>query len=94
MLAAILLGIVTGFIGFLPLVAAFRATKRNPKTGVFSPMVKLIFGLIISFAILLVATLVFIAFDKPDAMFFVLTEAIVLCITAIVFGIMNNKGQK
>ncbi len=93
MVLAIILGAISGFVGFLPLVFALERTKHNPKTGNFAPMAKLLIGLFASFAILVICAIVCVAVDKPDILPFVLAEALALCASAIVFGVRSHRGQ-
>lgn len=93
MVIAIVLGAISGFLGFVPLVFALARTKHNPKTGNFAPMAKLLIGLVASFAILVICAVLCVVFDKPDILPFVLAEALALCASAVIFGIRSHRGQ-
>ena len=90
MFPAILLGVISGVVGFSPLVIALIMTKRNPQVGNVAPMMKLVIGLFASFVILLVTAISFAVFDKPNALAFVLSEAIALTVSAVGFGIWSQ----
>lgn len=94
MVQASILGIVSGILGFIPLVIAFLMTKRNPSSKNFAPMAKLILGLISSFVLLFLLAILFVAFDRDDSLFFVLAEAIALCASAIAYGIWSQKRDR
>lgn len=94
MVLAILLGIVSGIVGFIPLAVALAATKHNPQTGNFAPMAKLLLGLLASFAILVICAILFIAFDKPSGLPFALSEALALSVSAIAYGIHSHQVRK
>lgn len=94
MVIAIILGVIAGIAGFAPLVVALARTKHNPKTGNFAPMAKLLIGLVVSFAILAICAVLYVAFDKPNALPFVLAEALTLCIIAIAYGINTYRDGK
>ena len=52
MVLAILLGILAGLVGFVPLVLALRLTKRTVHGGTAASMIVLLLGLAVSFAAL------------------------------------------
>lgn len=90
MLLAIPLGVISGVIGFVPLVVGLYLTKRNPQEGNFAPMMKLLLGLFASFILLFVAAVLFAMYDKPSALAFVISEVIALCASAIGFGVWSQ----
>lgn len=94
MVLALILGVLAGAIGFIPLVIALARTKHNPQTGNFAPMAKLLLGLFASFAVLVGCAILFVAFDKPDGLFFALAEALALSISAIAYGIHSHQVRK
>lgn len=94
MVLAIILGLLSGVVGFIPLVIALARTKHNPQTGNFAPMAKLLLGLFASFAVLIICAILFIAFDKPSGLPFALAEALALSISAIAYGIHSHKVRK
>ncbi len=94
MVLSILLGVLAGVIGFIPLVVALRATKRHPEVGNVGPMLKLFLGLLISFVLLALFAILYAATDKGNALPFVLAEAIALSLCAIVYGIRSQRSHK
>lgn len=94
MAIAILLGVIAGVVGFVPLVIGLNLVHRHPEEGNFGPMSKLLLGLVASFLLLVVFAVLFVAFDKGNALPFVLSEAAALSVSAIVFGIRSQQLRK
>lgn len=93
MFLAIFLGVLAGAIGFLPLFIGLRITRKMAYSGQMSPMVVLIVALVASFAIEFLLALLFVSFDKPNGLPFVLAEAIALCVSAIAYGLASVRSR-
>ena len=94
MAVAIVLGIISGAVGFAPLVAGLRLTKRTTATSSFGPMAILLIALAASFATVLAAAIAFAAWDKPHGFPFVLAEVITLASVAIAFGVIDRRKHE
>ena len=91
MVIAIVCGALAGIVGFLPLLAGLRLTRRVTATSNFGYMSILIIALIVSFAIMFAFAGICIAVARDLAMPFVLSEAVALSVVAIVFGLSRLK---
>lgn len=87
MAAAIILGLVAGALGFVPLLIGLRMTKKVTETSNFGHMAILMLALLISFVILFVTAIVCINVARDLVLYFVLSEAVGLCVVTIGFGI-------
>lgn len=87
MAVAIALGLLTGIVGFLPLVFGLRMTKRTTATSSFGPMAILMLCLLLSFVILFAAAIVCVKLARDFALPFALAEAVALCVVTIGFGV-------
>lgn len=87
MAAAIILGLVAGALGFVPLLIGLRMTKKVTETSNFGHMAILMLTLLISFVILFVTAIVCINVARDLVLYFVLSEAVGLCVVTIGFGI-------
>ena len=96
MALAILCGVLSGVIGFVPLFIGLRLTRRVTATSNFGYMSILIISLIVSFAIMFGLVAICIAVDREMALPFVLSEAVALSVTAVVFGLsrLKRKGNE
>ena len=94
MAVAIVLGIISGAIGFAPLVVGLRLTKRTTATSNFGPMAILLLALLVSFALVLAAAIAFATWDKPNGFPFVLAEVIALATVAIAFGLHDRRRHE
>lgn len=89
MFVAILLGIVVGVLGFLPLVGGLRLTRRANAGNNMVSMSMLLLGLLVSMLVLAIP-LIIVALNFRDLVLpFVLAEAIALVVTAIVYGVVK-----
>lgn len=95
MVPAIILGALSGFAGFLPLFGSTRLVRKVSETSTLSYMSAMLIGLLGSMVVL-VATLVLCAVLAPRELLlpFVLAEAGVLIVSALVFGIIRMMGSK
>lgn len=87
MAIAILIGILIGIVGFLPLLGALKISKKIVATRTGLNAAVMIFSILISLAILIVSMLIFNDLNHSNIWPFVLSAAITLIITAIGFGI-------
>lgn len=87
MAIAILIGILIGIVGFLPLLGALKISKKIVATLTGLNAAVMIFSILISLAILIVSMLIFNDLNHSNILPFVLSAAITLIITAIGFGI-------
>ncbi len=93
MILAIICGALAGFVGFLPLLVGLNMTKKVTATSNFGHMSILILSLVVSFALMFAFAIVCVLVARDVALFFVLAEAVVLSVTAIVFGVMRSKSN-
>lgn len=94
LVGAVILGLLSGIVGFAPLLVGLRLTKRVTATSNFGHMSILIISLIVSFVLMFALAMLCVAFARDYALPFVLAEALALSVTAIVFGIMRSKSNK
>ncbi len=87
MAIAILIGILIGIVGFLPLLGALKISKKIDATRTGLNAAVMIFSILISLAILIVSMLIFNDINHSNILPFVLSAAITLIISAIGFGI-------
>ncbi len=87
MAAAIALGLLSGALGFVPLLVGLRMTKKVTETSNFGHMAILMLALVISFVILFAAAIICINVARDMALYFALSEAIGLCVVTIGFGV-------
>ncbi len=89
MVLSILAGIVTGVLGFLPLVGALHLTRRINAGNNMVSMSTLLLGLVVSMLVLALP-LVVVALQFRDVVIpFVFAEVIALVVTAITYGVMK-----
>lgn len=87
MAIAILIGILIGIVGFLPLLGALKISKKIVATRTGLNAAVMIFSILISLAIMIVSMLIFNDLNHSNILPFVLSAAITLIVTAIGFGI-------
>lgn len=87
MAIAILIGILIGIVGFLPLLGALKISKKIVATRTGLNAAVMIFSILISLVIMIVSMLIFNDLNHSNILPFVLSAAITLIITAIGFGI-------
>ena len=93
LIIAIVCGLLSGVVGFMPLLVGLRMTKKVTATSNFGHMSILIISLIVSFVVMFALAMLCVAFARDYAMPFVLAEAVALSVVAIVFGIMRSKSN-
>ena len=89
MVLAILLGILAGLVGFVPLVLALRLTKRTVHGGTAASMIVLLLGLAVSFAALFAFAALFFGFDHDNGIAFLLAEVVALSAAAVGFAMLQ-----
>lgn len=87
MVLAILLGIVAGLAGFIPLVIALKLTKRTVHGGTAASMIVLLLGLVVSFALLFAFAALFFGFDHGNGIPFLFAEVLALSAAAIGYAL-------
>lgn len=86
---AIIVGALCGIASFLPLFFGLRLTRRVNTTSNIANMGALLFGVIISIAILFIAAIVVIKLARDATLPFVFAEAVALIVAAIVYGVVK-----
>lgn len=94
MAIAIVLGLLTGAVGFIPLLIGLRLTRRVTATSNFGYMSILILCLIASFGMLVVFAGICLYVNRELAAPFVFSEAVGLSVFAIAYGIANMLRRK
>ncbi len=94
MAAAIVCGALAGIIGFLPLIAGLRMTRKVTATSNFGHMSILLLSLIISFVLMFAFAIICVNVARDVAMPFVLAEAVALSVFAIAFGVKRTLTGK
>ena len=89
MAVAIVLGVLAGIVGFLPLFGSLQLAKRATKTSNLGHMGSLLLGVLVSFLLLFGAALACILLARDLALPFTLAEVLALIVVAIGFGIMR-----
>ena len=87
MAIAIVLGALSGLVGFLPLLFGLRMTRKTVSAGLVGSMMVLFLGIVVSFVILVMTAVVCIAFDRGLGLPFVAAEVIALSTVAIAYGV-------
>lgn len=89
MVGAVVLGALSGIVGFLPLPVGLRLTKKVTETSNLGHMGLLLLSVLASFVVLFATMLACLFLVRDLALPFVLAEAIALIVAAIVFGIVT-----
>ena len=87
MVAAIVLGALSGIAGFLPLMAGLRMTRKVTETSNLGHMGILLLSLLASFLILFVTLVACVLTARELVLPFALAEVLALSVTAIGFGV-------
>lgn len=87
MLAAIILGALAGFVGFLPLTLGLRMTRRVTDTSNLGHMATLLLGVLGSFFLLFAAAIACIILARDLILPFTVAEVVALSVVAIGFGV-------
>ena len=86
MIAAIVLGAVSGILGFLPLYMGLRLARKATPTSNLGHAGALFLGVLLSFLILVAAFIVCIFVARDLVLPFVLAEVGGLVVSAVAFG--------
>lgn len=86
MIAAIVLGAVSGVVGFLPLYMGLRLARKATPTSNLGHAGALLLGVLLSFLILVAAFIVCIFVARDLVLPFVLAEVGGLVVSAVAFG--------
>ena len=86
MIAAIVLGAVSGILGFLPLYLGLRLARKATPTSNLGHAGALLLGVLLSFLILVAAFIVCIFVARDLVLPFVLAEVGGLVVSAVAFG--------
>ena len=86
MIAAIVLGAVSGILGFLPLYMGLRLARKATPTSNLGHAGALLLGVLLSFLILVAAFIVCIFVARDLVLPFVLAEVGGLMVSAVAFG--------
>lgn len=87
MVAAVVLGALSGALAFLPLFGGLRLARRATSTSNLGQMGALLLGVLLSFIILAGTAIACILVARDLAFPFVLSEAIALIVVAIGYGV-------
>ncbi|MEG0323590.1 MAG: hypothetical protein RR619_06295 [Raoultibacter sp.] len=87
MVLAIVLGVVSGVLGVLPLIAGLGLAKKATSTSNLGHAGALLLGVLFSFVILVAALFACASFARESLLPFALAEIGVLVIAAIGFGV-------
>lgn len=93
MALAIACGLLSGVVGFAPLLVGLNMTKKVTATSNFGHMSILIISLIVSFVVMFALAVLCVVVAREYAMPFVLAEAVALSVVAIVFGVKRSKSN-
>ena len=86
MIAAIVLGAVSGILGFLPLYMGLRLARKATPTSNLGHAGALLLGVLLSFLILVAAFIVCIFVARDLVLPFVLADVGGLVVSAVAFG--------
>lgn len=89
MVGAIVLGALSGLVGFVPLPVGLRLTKKVTETSNLGHMGLLLLSVLASFVILFATMFACLSLARDLALPFVLAEAIALIAAAIGFGVVT-----
>lgn len=89
MAIAIVLGAVSGIVGFLPLYGSLQLAKRATRTSNLGHMGSLLLGVFASIVILFCTAIACVLIARAVALPFVLAEVLALIVVAIGFGVVR-----
>lgn len=90
----IVLGIVTGFLGFLPLFLSLRLSRRSTSTAALTTGLYGLAGVAISLVILVVGLIACALLARESLVPFVVAEAVVFLGCTIAFVVYKNVLAK
>jgi hypothetical protein len=94
MILAIVGGLASGLLGFVPLMLGLRITHKKTFASTATSMLVLFGALFISFVLMFLLAVLCISIDKSLALPFVFAEVIALCAFAITYGVRSNRKTK
>ena len=94
MVLAIVLGAISGVLGFLPLYGGLQMSKKVTRTSNFGYAGTLLLSVFVSFVILVGTLIVCVVLARDMVVPFVAAEAIALVVTAVIFGIMKRARRR
>ncbi len=90
MVVAVILGLISGAVGFLPLLLGWRLAKNATKTSNLGHAGALMMGVLLSFVLIFVFAILCIVFARDVVLPYVLGEVGALCVCAAIFGITKQ----
>lgn len=93
MVGAIILGAISGVLGFIPLIFGLRMTRRVTQTSNFGHAAILLLSILASIVVLAVTATICILFARDLVLGFTVAEALGLSVSAIVFGLYRLVGK-
>jgi len=90
MIFSIVLGLAVGVVGFLPLFAGLKLTKRATSTSNLGSVGILLLGFLVSFLLLVAVLFACVTFARNVALPFALSVAGGLALCAIGYGIVKQ----
>ena len=94
MVAAILVGVLAGVVGFAPYLIAGRLIRRSAKAGGAGQAITLIGAFVLSFAVLAIAVVICVNISRDMALPFALAEVGTLLVATAIFGLRRLLGRK
>ena len=91
---SVVLGVIVGVVGFLPLVAALSAAKHVTSTSDFSNATILILAVLGSSAVLFGAAVACIVSNRDELLFFAGGEVAGIIVAAVAFGVKRILLKK
>lgn len=89
MAVAVVLGALSGIVGFLPLLFGLRMARKATSTSNLGHMGALLLGVLLSFVILFAAAFACIIAVRDLALPFALAEVLALIVVAIAYGVIK-----
>lgn len=90
MVIAVLLGVISGALAFVPLFLGLRASRKVTQTSNFGHAAILLLAVLASFLILAITAALCINFARDVVLPFVVAEALALSVSAIAFGLYRQ----
>lgn len=93
MVAAIVIGVIAGFIGFLPLFASLRLARKHPSVSVANAALYGLGGTFVSLVVVAVALIVCALVARPMALPFGMAEIVSLIVCTAVYVWRKNVAR-
>jgi Ca2+/Na+ antiporter len=90
----VVMGILTGVLGFLPLILSARLSRRSPSEHALTTGLYGLGGVAISLVILVVGLLICAKLARDGLVSFVVAEAVVFLGCTIVYVLYKNRLDK